>query len=284
MREAMTTLCGLVGPREEAAYQRLLARGSGTADDGDMAALVDLGLAVRTGRDAEVVRPVSPSAALHLLLARRQREMVSEQQRILAGWDRLSRLSPDIPSIGTSDGVVLLTDAAEIAVWTAELCAAARHTVRAIDPEPSGALERLPARTDVRCRLIRGVTATTAEPSKVRTRARLSVRMVHVDDAVAVMKTSRTTAALVRAPAVLTALAEWFELLWEDSIPPGDAVLGEQQRRILSLMAVHDDSGVARALNVSVSTVRRQVRAIYDLLGVDSRFAAGMVAAKRGLV
>jgi DNA-binding NarL/FixJ family response regulator len=47
-------------------------------------------------------------------------------------------------------------------------------------------------------------------------------------------------------------------------------------------MAVADDHGIARRLEISVTTVRRHIKAIYEMLGVDNRFAAGVLAAKHG--
>ena len=56
----------------------------------------------------------------------------------------------------------------------------------------------------------------------------------------------------------------------------------EEQRRVLALMARYDDHVIARRLGISVTTVRRRIKAVYALLGVDNRFAAGVAVAKRG--
>ncbi len=63
---------------------------------------------------------------------------------------------------------------------------------------------------------------------------------------------------------------------------PAQPPLPEVTRRVLALMPTDDDAAIARKLRVSVSTVRRHIRSIYDALGVDSRFAAGVRAAKLG--
>jgi DNA-binding NarL/FixJ family response regulator len=52
------------------------------------------------------------------------------------------------------------------------------------------------------------------------------------------------------------------------------------QRNVLTLMLSSDDETIARRLELSVTTVRRHIKAIYRALGVNSRFAAGMAAAK----
>ncbi|UOZ07957.1 MULTISPECIES: hypothetical protein [unclassified Amycolatopsis] len=58
--------------------------------------------------------------------------------------------------------------------------------------------------------------------------------------------------------------------------------LPEEQRCVLVLMARYDDHVIARRLGISVTTVRRRIKAVYALLGVDNRFAAGVAVAKRG--
>jgi hypothetical protein len=59
---------------------------------------------------------------------------------------------------------------------------------------------------------------------------------------------------------------------------------GEIQLRVLRMMPTDDDAAIARRLRLSVSTVRRHIKSLYLMLGVDNRFAAGMVAAKRGWI
>jgi DNA-binding NarL/FixJ family response regulator len=64
----------------------------------------------------------------------------------------------------------------------------------------------------------------------------------------------------------------------------GDPALAEIQLRVLRMMPTDDDAAIARRLRLSVSTVRRHIKALYLMLGVNNRFAAGMVAAKRGWI
>jgi DNA-binding NarL/FixJ family response regulator len=115
--------------------------------------------------------------------------------------------------------------------------------------------------------------------------------MLHVDDAVALLAIDRTAtnALLVRAPAMVAALGEWFDLLWDDEATllagPARPQQGptDEQRQLLRLMyGGASDSLIANRLNTSVSTVRRRIRALCAELGVAGRFAAGAAAAKRG--
>ena len=99
-------------------------------------------------------------------------------------------------------------------------------------------------------------------------------------------------AIVIRAPVIIAALREYFELLWERATPlkaPRPAVPGNRltpaQQSVLELMAegLHDDA-IARRAGISTTTVRRHVTAIMGRLGVSSRFAAGAAAQQRGWI
>ena len=99
-------------------------------------------------------------------------------------------------------------------------------------------------------------------------------------------------ALVVRAPVIIAALREYFELLWERATPlkaPRPPVSGDRltptQQAVLELMAegLHDDA-IARRAGISTTTVRRHITAIMSRLGVSSRFAAGAAAQRRGWI
>jgi DNA-binding CsgD family transcriptional regulator len=124
-----------------------------------------------------------------------------------------------------------------------------------------------------------------------RIRKTVPVKMMHVDDTVALVTIDNTGAggALhVRSPALLTLLAEWFDALWDapDSTVvsgPGRTELTPVRHKVLSLMAAGlTDEAIARSTGTAVRTVRRHVGAIMEILQVESRFAAGVAAVKRG--
>ena len=127
---------------------------------------------------------------------------------------------------------------------------------------------------------------------QARVRVRVPIKMMHVDDAVALVTVDRSGGAGgldVRSPALLEVLAEWFDLLWADSstvalsAAPEEEPLGAAHRRVLQLMAAGlTDEAIAARTGASVRTVRRQVSVILDALRAESRFAAGVAAAKRG--
>lgn len=93
---------------------------------------------------------------------------------------------------------------------------------------------------------------------------------------------------MVRQQGVVEAMTLWFGLLWERAVVP-DLDSGEPRldlrRFVLEQMAlgVHDEQ-IARRLGISLRTVRRRVAGLMSELGADSRFQAGVEAARRGWV
>lgn len=316
--ERPATLAGLVSAEAEDCYQRLCASGSlplGPQDDGGdprtpgIVELLDLGIAFRSGRDDGLVRPVTPAVALRILIEARQSEMMSFQNRILDGWSRLGEMLPTAldgeTAHATTPGIRVLTRFNDVVTRAAELCSAPKTRLRATETGifptlPSGDRGRVPPQSAVRRQVIYeiGYERTCEGTSvierslrtgdEVRLRHRLPITMLHVDDLIALVATDRAgqSAMLVRAPAVVAMLAEWFDLLWENpttmTYPVGGAetALNPVQRDVLTLMLANDDETIARRLRMSVTTVRRHIKAIYQALGVNSRFAAGMAAAK----
>jgi DNA-binding CsgD family transcriptional regulator len=104
--------------------------------------------------------------------------------------------------------------------------------------------------------------------------------------------TGTAGALVVRAPVIIAALREYFELLWERATPlkasravaPGDR-LPPAQQKVLELMAEGlQDHAIARRAGISTTTVRRHITAVMVRLGVSSRFAAGAAAQRRGWI
>ncbi|HEX6148433.1 helix-turn-helix transcriptional regulator [Nocardioides sp.] len=93
---------------------------------------------------------------------------------------------------------------------------------------------------------------------------------------------------LVRQPGLVQALTLWFELLWERASPLPEAGRpstdrAERDRFLLQQLARGArDEQIARTLGLSLRTVRRRVADLMADLGADSRFQAGVEAARRG--
>jgi hypothetical protein len=315
------TLAGLVSQEAESLYRRVRAAGTMDAEmfrsAGTAAGeLLDTGIAFHSGQDGGVIRPVEPATALRLLLGHRQNELVERQERIMAGWQRLAALLP--PAFDASpgehvDGIRVMTNFDEVVTRAAELYPSPKQRLRgtetgAFPTRPTTSRIRTPpagsVRAGVRFQMIyhAGYLDTKAgseiirdsarSGEEVRLRDRMPAKMLHVDDSVALLGIGQTarTALLVRSEAILAMLAEWFDLLWNDPATvrlPDDTnepAPDDLQLRVLRMMPTDDDTAIARRLKLSVSTVRRHIKALYLMLGVDNRFAAGMVAAKRGWI
>ena len=92
---------------------------------------------------------------------------------------------------------------------------------------------------------------------------------------------------LVRQRGLVEALTLLFELLWERAAPVPSLDRGEARpdlRRFLlrQLASGAQDEQIARTLGISLRTVRRRVADVLTELGADSRFQAGVEAARRG--
>lgn len=100
-------------------------------------------------------------------------------------------------------------------------------------------------------------------------------------------------AVIVNEGTVLNVLIETFEALWNRStafrtlaLADGSSeinVLKDLDRRILTAMGAGlTDNEIALQLSVGHRTVQRRARQMSDILGVDTRFQAGVEATKRG--
>jgi DNA-binding CsgD family transcriptional regulator len=93
---------------------------------------------------------------------------------------------------------------------------------------------------------------------------------------------------LIRQPAIVESLTMLFESMWERATPVPDLEHGRTRtdRRFLlhQLASGAKDEQIARALGISLRTVRRRVAELLDELQVQSRFQAGVEAVRRGLL
>jgi DNA-binding NarL/FixJ family response regulator len=87
-------------------------------------------------------------------------------------------------------------------------------------------------------------------------------------------------------------LREYYEWLWQRGTPfgselrpPRDCLLKEGELIVLQWLARDlEDAAIASKTGMSLSTVRRHVKAIKKGLDVNERFTAGMAAQRRGWV
>ena len=97
---------------------------------------------------------------------------------------------------------------------------------------------------------------------------------------------------VVRQHWLVSALTCWFDSLWDRALPvPGLAAepfggARADERRLLldQLAAGAKDEQIARALGISLRTVRRRIAEVLDEAGAGSRFQAGAEAVRRGWI
>lgn len=134
------------------------------------------------------------------------------------------------------------------------------------------------------------LAARVAVGEQVRVLPELPTRMLVIGDTHVVLPEPLGYAdmplVIARQSAVVAAAAHWFELLWERAATPATdraAARWDQRRFLLQQLAVgaHDEQ-IARNLGISLRTVRRRVADLMRELGADTRFQAGVEAARRG--
>ncbi len=152
-----------------------------------------------------------------------------------------------------------------------------------------------------RSRAIYPVRALREAPEVLQARARQGEQVRVVDDMPTRMLVIRGTHAilpeplgyadeprlLVRQPAIVGALTLLFERYWEQAtaLPDLDARRPRVDIRgglLRQLAAGAKDEQIARTLGLSLRTVRRRVADLMIELGADTRFQAGVEAARRG--
>ena len=322
---------GLVAAEVIEAYDRLLATDGCAKADADtlvggpdlVRALTSQGMAhilPHTPADPAWLRPASPDLALAGVLAGHQNRIARDTERLLAGHRRLTeaqaRYGTTINGRLPGHLVEVISDPTQISELSASLVNTARRDWMTLDDLATEmpltedfAAPPLPAAAGmVRCRSIYPATAMEDPVARriIQTcvqagqRARLlpevAMKMKLADHTTAMLpltRTGTTAALLVRAPVIVGALREYFELLWDRATPvtapvspaAGQDPLPPAQRRVLQLMAEGlPDAAIARRANLSVTTVRRHITAIMKRLGVTSRFAAGTAAHRRGWI
>jgi len=129
---------------------------------------------------------------------------------------------------------------------------------------------------------------------EVRVSPSVTRRLLVVDGRTAVIPLGHDDRGVlhVREPALIDQLTALFEVLWSDAVPlasPTPAAdpqgLSPTDRHLLRLLASGlADDAVAKRLGISARTVRRIMADLMDRLGADSRFEAGVEAARRGWV
>jgi DNA-binding CsgD family transcriptional regulator/sugar-specific transcriptional regulator TrmB len=144
---------------------------------------------------------------------------------------------------------------------------------------------------------MRSYVSTMVEAgAQIRTADQLAERMFIFDRELAfIPKRSQPDqppgAVVVREPVLISFLCTLFDQFWANATPfitdgPGyQNVSGELRGALLDLLAQGlKDEVVAKRLGMSVRTCRRHIASILQELGAESRFEAGVKAARLGLL
>ncbi|MEV6205982.1 helix-turn-helix transcriptional regulator [Kitasatospora sp. NPDC051914] len=136
------------------------------------------------------------------------------------------------------------------------------------------------------------VQELTAAGAGIRVAHTLPLWLIAVDTTMAVLPApggAPDTALVVRDPAVLAVVRELFEYFWAAAwVPPdllGRPAPDDRHREVLRLLSAGlTDQAIARKLEISERTVRRLVSDLTTDLGAQSRFQAGVHAARLGWI
>ncbi len=94
---------------------------------------------------------------------------------------------------------------------------------------------------------------------------------------------------IIRQRGLVEMLVAYFDALWDSAaavphLDTGDARPDLRRLLLTQLAAGSNDEQIARTLGMSLRTVRRRVHGLMSDLGVDTRFAAGVEAVRRGWI
>ncbi|HET6356863.1 helix-turn-helix transcriptional regulator [Streptomyces sp.] len=281
--------------------------------------LSDLALIHNSWEETEVVHPVSPQLGFQALLARKQSEIVRQQQALEEAREKMGSLVDHYMSeyaAARGMGVEHIRGPATMRMRLRELMAVTERELLSFAPGGPSAQEDRPVvepRTEamlddsVEVRTVcpehvrhdpegvgqsPGVGATTA--AAIRTVPGLSCRLYIADRRTALVQLNIEDASqdalVIEEPAVVAILCSFFETVWSSATPLSAAACGEdaltaQEVELLRLLGQGlTDEAAARKLGVSLRTERRMLTKLSQCLDAQSRFQLGRRAAEHGLL
>jgi DNA-binding CsgD family transcriptional regulator len=140
---------------------------------------------------------------------------------------------------------------------------------------------------------LEGARRLIAAGEQARVTAEVPVKMFLADDTIGLISLDRPTivqsALVIHASSLLDTLRALFEAVWAQAVPislDGFDLAGErdaEDRKLLEMLAIGlTDDAIARQLGRHPRTVQRHVRQLMDELGAQTRFQAGLQAARLG--
>jgi len=266
-----------------------------------------------TGRRRFV--PAPPELALEGALIGLLGDVRRTHEKLISGYQRLNKM----PAIPVADGysnafISVITDRTEIMRMSIALMNKARKNWMSLDNQvlesprwEDDAEPPLPAFAgEVTCRAIyeNAIMDNPAGAELIRhcmdagEQARLlpsiPMKLKLVDDTAALLPLTATGmggAVLIRSYVIISAIREYFEMLWQRAIPVGSTKthtgtpLSEMDFTILRLMVEgKPDRQIAGKLGVAEPTVRRHIDTIKTALDAPNRVAAVAAAFRRGWI
>ncbi|MDN3357904.1 helix-turn-helix domain-containing protein [Actinomadura sp. DC4] len=267
------------------------------------------GLIVRIAGEPARFRAVSPKAALRSRLAHAE-NAVSEAQSVVGDLERLfgrmghsghpaGRLEVIAGTDNVASAVRRLQDTAVREIRTFDTPPYVSDPISFVAPTEQAARAGVTVRglydraaVAIPGRLEGDIAACLAGGEIARVVTALPLKMVLIDDQAALLPQTISgdivdSAYLVHPCSLLDGLIALFEALWATGLPlaarTGGDVPDEETRRLLTLlMAGHTDLTIARAFGISPRTAQRRVQSLMRTLNAETRFQAGVTAAKRG--
>ena len=254
-------------------------------------------------------QPARPDVAMEALV--RAQEQNLQQIRVLAEG-LMERYRAGQGAVDPTEIVeVVTTREATVQRW-AQLQRSARYEVCAFDRPPYvGGLgandietELLGAGIGYRCvydraglempERLTAIRRLVADGERARVSAHVPVKLFLADDRLGLISLDRPptsgSALVIHPSSLLDMLIALFESVWHGAVPmrfdasgAADGPLHEDDRTLLGLLAAGlTDDAIARHMGWHPRTAQRHVRELMMELGAQTRFQAGLQAARRG--
>lgn len=313
-----------IEPLEERLYRALLGASPQSLSDlaatvgvpagllrGPMERLRSVGFVTPLADDSELYVPVPPDLALHLVVSREElklRRRLEDLSRLRGSAARLSRELVGNTPESRDDVVNLVEGAPLVRQKMADVALLARTQLRRLEPVPVHD-EDLETQGDVAQRVIyersalddhgtlERIQLRQLRGEAVRLLPRPPMRVVIADEALGFVtledSDDRVRGVLLHPSPLLTGLISLFDLLWDRAIPldagagatEGAWRISDDDAALLRLLAAGlKDQAIARHLGIGLRTVVRRIGNLSRALDAETRFQAGLQAARRGLL
>lgn len=266
--------------------------------------LVELALLRPSRERSGELYPVSLVTGMQLLVQRQEAELAAGRDAVAAGRAAVAEREPAERLIGLdavqSELDQLLAGATVEVLSMVPGNAISAASLSAARPTDEDVARRIPSRVLYHSST-RQDPATIAygrwlaeRGTEIRLSPAVTRRLLVVDGRTAVVPIEPDEpgigALCVREPGLVDQLTALFELIWTEAVPLGmpaksdsPAGLSPTDRHLLRLLGDGlTDDAAAKRLGISARTVRRIMADLMVRLGAESRFEAGVKAARRG--